>query len=349
MIITRDDTVGISSLKQFLHRQFEMKDLGALSYFIGLEISQDSSGYFFTQAKYASDLLARTSLTDYKTVTTPIDPQTRFTPLDGPLLLDATLYRQLVGSLVYLTVTRPDIACAVHIVNQFMTAPCSPHYATLVRILRYLKGTLFHGLHYSPHSSLQLHAFSDVDWAGDPTDRRSTTGFCFFLGLSKASKGILEKDINSSKQLSKSIRGKEGLSLEEELSQISSKESAKTNGLVSPLAIGEVEGRSKRLASLASKMSTSSVDMKRAERALVEGTKDCIEIGEMGGASSAVSMVLATNKSREEGLELGKSNKLRVGEPPALSLGESATIKEKVIAGASLGGEGKARLERELN
>ncbi|XP_028121914.1 uncharacterized protein LOC114319109 [Camellia sinensis] len=150
MIITRDDIVGISSLKQFLHRQFEMKDLGALSYFLGLEISQDSSGYFLTQAKYTSDLLAPASLSDCKTVLTPVDPQTRLTPLDGPLF-------------------------------QFIAVPRSPHYAALVRILRYLKGTLFHGLHYSPHSSLQLHAFSDADWAGDPTDRRSTTGFCFFL------------------------------------------------------------------------------------------------------------------------------------------------------------------------
>ncbi|XP_028119671.1 uncharacterized protein LOC114317169 [Camellia sinensis] len=116
--------------------------------------------------------------------TTPVDPQTRLTPLDGFLLTDDTLYRQLVGSLVYLTVTRPDIAYVVHIVRQFMAAPCFPHYDVLVRILRYLKGTLFHGLHYSPHSSLQLHAFSDTDWAGDPTDHRSTIRFCFFLGNS---------------------------------------------------------------------------------------------------------------------------------------------------------------------
>ncbi|XP_028092149.1 uncharacterized protein LOC114292394 [Camellia sinensis] len=114
-------------------------------------------------AKYTSDLLARVSLTDCKTITTPVDLQTRLIPLDGPLLSDATLYRQLVGSLVYLTITHPDIAYAVHIVSQFMTAPRSPHYATLVHILRYLKRTLFHGLNYSPHSSLQLHAFSDAD------------------------------------------------------------------------------------------------------------------------------------------------------------------------------------------
>ncbi|XP_057489940.1 secreted RxLR effector protein 161-like [Actinidia eriantha] len=106
----------------------------------------------------------------------------RLTSLDGDLLSDATLYRQLVGNLIYLTVTRLDIAHAIHLVGQFISAPRSTHYAAVLRILRYVKGTLFHGLHFSSQSSLQLYAYSDADWAGDPTDRRSTTGFCFFLG-----------------------------------------------------------------------------------------------------------------------------------------------------------------------
>ena len=79
-----------------------------------------------------------------------------------------SLYRQLVGSLVYLTVTRPDISYAVHQVSQYLSAPRSTHYATVMRILRYLKGTLFHGLFYSAQSLLVLHAFSDADWVGDP-------------------------------------------------------------------------------------------------------------------------------------------------------------------------------------
>ncbi|XP_028060476.1 uncharacterized protein LOC114264067 [Camellia sinensis] len=182
VIITGDDTVGISSLKQFLDRQFEMKDLGLLSYFLYLEIVHDPSSYFVTQAKYTSDLLAHAGLTNCKTAPTPVDPQTRLTSLDGHLLSDATLYHQLVGNLVYLIVTRLDIAYVVHIVSQFMAAPHFPHYDALVRILCYLKGTMFHGLHYSTHSSLQLHAFSDEDWARDPTNRLSTIRFCFFLG-----------------------------------------------------------------------------------------------------------------------------------------------------------------------
>lgn len=182
MIVTGDDVTGISSFKEYLCRSFEMKDLGSPSYFLGIEISKDSSGCYLSQAKYAFDLLARAGLTDSKTASTPLEPNTRLTPLDGTLLTNATLYRQLVGSLVYLTVTRPDIAYAVHLVSQFLSAPRSIHYAAVLRILRYIKGTLFHGLFYSALSSLTLHAYSDADWAGDPTDRRSTTGYCFFLG-----------------------------------------------------------------------------------------------------------------------------------------------------------------------
>jgi hypothetical protein len=78
-------------------------------------------------------------------------------------LSDATLYRQLVGSLVYLTVTRPDIAHAIHLVSQFLSAPHSTHYAAVIHIIRYIKGTMFHGLHFSAHSTLDLCTYSDAD------------------------------------------------------------------------------------------------------------------------------------------------------------------------------------------
>ncbi|KAL4029945.1 hypothetical protein IC575_008173 [Cucumis melo] len=136
MIITGNDPHAISDLQHYLGQHFEMKDLGSLNYFLGLEVSRRSDG----------------------------------------------LYRQLVGSLIYLTVTRPDIAYAVHIVSQFMAAPRTIHFTAVLRILRYVKGTLGHGLQFSSQSSLVLSGYSDADWAGDPTDRRSTTGYCFYLG-----------------------------------------------------------------------------------------------------------------------------------------------------------------------
>ncbi|CAL1363912.1 unnamed protein product [Linum trigynum] len=185
MIITGDDLSGIADLQQFLSNNFDMKDLGSIRYFLGLEVTTtDDGSYSLSQVKYASELLSRAHLTDSKTASTPLEPNVKLSPGDGALLDDPTLYRQIVGSLIYLTVTRPDIAYAVHIVSQFMAAPCSTHYAAVLRILRYIKGTIHHGLHFSASSSLELCAYSDADWAGDPTDRRSTTGYCFFLGSS---------------------------------------------------------------------------------------------------------------------------------------------------------------------
>jgi len=177
MIITGDDSIGIEELKQFLCQHFEMKDLGPLSYFLGLEVLSSSGGLFLSQAKYASDLVSRAGLTDCKLEHTPLEPNVRFTPQDCNLLNDATLYQQLVGSLIYLTVTRPDISYIVHLVSQFMASPRTTHYDVVLRIIWYIKGTLFYGLHYSATSPLILRAYSDADWAGDPSDRRSTTGF----------------------------------------------------------------------------------------------------------------------------------------------------------------------------
>lgn len=176
MIITGSDSVGISELKRSLQSNFEMKDLGDLHYFLGLEVTRDSSGIYLCQSKYTSDLLMRSGITDTKLSSTPLEHNLHLIPGSSAPLRDLTLYRQLVGSLVYLTVTRPDIAYAVHTISQFMAAPCSDHYAVVLRILRYLKGTMFHGLHFSSKSSLILQGYSDADWDGDMADRRSTTG-----------------------------------------------------------------------------------------------------------------------------------------------------------------------------
>ena len=102
--------------------------------------------------------------------------------LDGTPLSDATLYRQLVGSLVYLTVTRLDIAHAVHLVSQFLAAPHSTHYAAVIHIFRYIKGIIFHSLHFFAHSTIDLCAYFDANLVGDPTNRCSIIGFYIFLG-----------------------------------------------------------------------------------------------------------------------------------------------------------------------
>ena len=171
MIITGDDMQGIQDLKHFLGRQFEMKDLGPLNYFLGLEVSFSTDGYYLTHTKYTSDMISRASITDSKIVDTPIEYNCRLNSHDGESLSYATLYRQLVGSLIYLTITRPNISYAVHVVSQFMASPGSTHYDVVLGILRYMKGIIFDGLHFSSHSSLTLQAYLDADWAGDPIDR----------------------------------------------------------------------------------------------------------------------------------------------------------------------------------
>ena len=161
-----------------------MKDLRYLSYFLGFEITYSTDGLYITQAKYASKLLSQVGLTDSKTINTPVKLNAHLTPSRGKPLSNPSIYKCLVGSLVYLTVTRPNISYAVHQMSRYLYAPRSTHYAAILRILRYLKGTLFYGLFYSAQSPLVLRAFLDADWAGDLTNRRSTTGYCFLLGSS---------------------------------------------------------------------------------------------------------------------------------------------------------------------
>ena len=113
-MLNGDDLSGIQELKDFLSQQFEIKDLGHLSYFLGLEITHSIDELYITQVKYASELLSRVRLTNNKTVDTPVEFNAHLTPTGGKPLSNSSLYRRLVGSLVYLTVTRPDISYAVH-------------------------------------------------------------------------------------------------------------------------------------------------------------------------------------------------------------------------------------------
>ena len=132
MIITGDDSAGIYSLQYFFSQHFEMKDLGTLSYFLGLEVTSSSDGYYLSQAKYAFDLLFKAGIIDNKTVSTPLEYNAKLTPLDGEPIFDATRYHQLVGSLIYLIVTCSDISHTVGMVSKFMDASRSVHYAAIL-------------------------------------------------------------------------------------------------------------------------------------------------------------------------------------------------------------------------
>ncbi|XP_028125733.1 uncharacterized protein LOC114322591 isoform X1 [Camellia sinensis] len=185
MIITDSDSSAISEVRQHFFRTFEMKDLGPLWYFLGIEVASSPKVYFLSQAKYANEVIHRAGLINTKLFDTPIELNVKLNITNGVPLDDPTLYRELVSCLVYLTVTRPGLAYAVHVVSQFVFAPRSTHWAALLRILRYLQSTIFQGLLFSSTSFLDLVAYADADadadWAGDVNDHKSISGFYMFL------------------------------------------------------------------------------------------------------------------------------------------------------------------------
>ncbi|RVX11314.1 Retrovirus-related Pol polyprotein from transposon RE2 [Vitis vinifera] len=181
-MLRSSDQDGIQKLKQHLFTHFQTKDLGKLKYFLGIEIAQSSSGVVLSQRKYALDILEETGMLDCKPVDTPMDPNVKLVPGQGEPLGDPGRYRRLVGKLNYLTITRPDISFPVSVVSQFLQSPCDSHWDAVIRILRYIKSTPGQGVLYENRGYTQVVGYTDADWAGSPTDRRSTSGYCVFIG-----------------------------------------------------------------------------------------------------------------------------------------------------------------------
>ncbi|XP_068331609.1 uncharacterized mitochondrial protein AtMg00810-like [Pyrus communis] len=186
IILSRDDETKVQAVINQLTSEFDMKDLGLLHYFLGLQIEYQTHGLFMHQSKHVSDLLKKTNMLDSKPCTTPCHPNHKLLNHGSPPFLDSGLYRSIVGALQYLTFTRPDIAYSVNQVSQFMHSPLESHFVAVKRILQYLRGSMSLGLCFKP-GLLDIKAYTDADWAGDPNDRRSTTGFVVFLGCNPIS------------------------------------------------------------------------------------------------------------------------------------------------------------------
>lgn len=182
MIVTGDDEAEISRLRNDLSIRFEMKNLGEIGCFLGLEVERLDQGYFISQRRYAKELLNRFGMGESKETATPMETRLKLEKEDGELLKNATMFRQLVGSLIYLTITRPEISYSVSVISKFMQNPRTPHLDAAKRILRYIKGSYAYGLIYKKCDNFMLKGFTDADWAGDETDRRSTSGYCFSMG-----------------------------------------------------------------------------------------------------------------------------------------------------------------------
>jgi hypothetical protein len=181
ILLTGSTASLVSNFIQLLQSEFAMKDLGPLHHFLGIEILSTTDGLHLSQTHYALTILERANMVDCKPMSTPLEAKNNITPNDTPLD-DPSHFRGLVGALQYLTLTRPDLSYCVNYVSQFMHSPTIVHLKMVRRILRYVKGTINVGLHFTSNTTLDLFAFSDADWAGCPTTRRSTTGYCTFLG-----------------------------------------------------------------------------------------------------------------------------------------------------------------------
>lgn len=184
IIVASPSAQAVIALLRSLEKEFALKDLGELHYFLGIEVKKASGNILLNQERYASEIVKRVSMENCKSVSTPLSIVEKLSAYEGEKLgeKDATQYRSVVGALQYLTLTRPDISFSVNKVCQFLQNPTTVHWATVKRILRYVKGTLGLGLKIEKSSSNIVSAYSDADWADCLDDRRSIGGFAVFLG-----------------------------------------------------------------------------------------------------------------------------------------------------------------------
>ncbi|XP_028107684.1 uncharacterized protein LOC114306618 [Camellia sinensis] len=167
----------VEEFKKTMMKEYTMTDLGLMRYFLVIQVKQSKGEIFISQGKYLKDLLKKFYMSDCKSVSTPISLNDKLQVNDGAEKVDATTYRKLVGSLNYLTNTRPYIVYSINLISRFMHEPSKLNYAAAKRILRYLQGTKNLCIRYVKENDSKLIGFSDSDWAGSLDDRKSTSGY----------------------------------------------------------------------------------------------------------------------------------------------------------------------------
>jgi hypothetical protein len=178
---------GLNINKKKLATEFEMKDLGSMHYFLGLEIWQSPEKIFLNQGKCAVEILKRFDMLECKSMNTPMEMNLKLLVDTSSELVDATLYRQIIGSLMYLTNTRPNICFAMNTLSQYLVELRRVHLVVAKHVMRYLKGTLDYGLCYIGDHDFKLYGYIDSDWAGSASDIKRTSGCCFSLGSAMTS------------------------------------------------------------------------------------------------------------------------------------------------------------------
>ncbi|WVZ25460.1 hypothetical protein V8G54_004004 [Vigna mungo] len=187
LIVAGDDHATIGRFKAYLHTCFHMKDLGPLKYFLGVEVARSSTDIYLCQRKYALDIIQETGLLGAKPTVTPLEQNHHLALADGPVFSHPDRYRCLVGRLIYLCFTRPELTYCVHMLSQFLQQPKQDHWNAALRVVRYLKGNPDQGILLRKDNNLILSGWCDSDWAACPLTRRSLTGWIIFLGNSPVS------------------------------------------------------------------------------------------------------------------------------------------------------------------
>ena len=182
LLFTGDDEELLAEFKQSMKREFDMTDLGRMRYFLGIEVVQKSDGIFICQRKYAAEVIERFGMQNFNSVCNPMVPGQKLGRDETGVKADSTLYKQMVGSLMYLTATRPDLMFVVCLISRFMASPTELHFAAVKRIMRYLKGTMELGIWYKRGGDTGLVGYTDSDYAGDIDDSKSTSGYVFLMG-----------------------------------------------------------------------------------------------------------------------------------------------------------------------
>ena len=184
MILACESGDYLKKLKQRLGEKFKMKDLGPIKQFLGINIIQEKSSTFINQSTFTKALLKKFQFENCKPIATPVDvSQKLVNSEEDSELFDPETYQSAVGALLYLsTRTRPDISYAVSNISKFSSKPSKQHWQAVKRIFRYLNGTIDYGILYEKEKISECFGYSDADWAGDQTDRKSTSGHCFTIG-----------------------------------------------------------------------------------------------------------------------------------------------------------------------
>ncbi|KAK2437932.1 putative mitochondrial protein [Trifolium repens] len=167
---------------QQMQSEFEMSLVGELTYFLGLQIKQMDDTIFISQSKYARNIIKKFGMDNATHKRTPAPTHLKLTKDEKGISVDQSLYRSMIGSLLYLTASRPDITYAVGVCARYQADPKVSHLTQVKRILKYVNGTSDYGIMYSHCENSTLYGYCDADWAGSADDRKSTSGGCFFLG-----------------------------------------------------------------------------------------------------------------------------------------------------------------------